>query len=140
MDIEKARKIYTGKKGLPDGKKLPEVEEHFFADNHFVPAFKLNLMDVGRSFYVTKDDRFYFSPDWFSRNVFRIYDCKKIKAVNFVETGASDSALEGALLFGAAGAVVGAGAKSQNYAIRVDMDDAEHPVMFAMISIALKKS
>ena len=135
MDKEKAYKYYTRQKSLPALKKLPEIEEHFFADNHFIPGFKLSLLDEGRSFYVSKDNRFYFSPDWFSKNVFKIYDCSLIKDVCLTETNSSSLALDGALLFGAAGAVAGSDSKSSNYCIKVTLDDPQNPLMFALLSI-----
>ena len=135
MNPEKARLFYTKKKKLSDFKKIPEVEEVFLADNNFFPKTKLQLLNPWRHFYLSTDGRFYFSPDWFSQNVYRIYDCSKIKNVELFEAGSSSAALDGALLFGAAGAVVGASSKETNYCFKVTMNDPETPVMFALIGI-----
>ena len=136
MDKEKARKIYTHRKSVPDAKYYPEIEAVFFEDNDFFPALKIDLIGSYRSFYISTDDRFYFSPSYFNNKKFEIFDCKKITDASLVQVGSTSDALTGLLIAGAAGAVVGAGNKAHNYAVRVDLDDQNTPVVFGLMYIA----
>ena len=135
MDKEKAMLIYTGQKAISSFKKYPEVEEHFFAVHNFKPAFHVPLIDSGRSFYISEDDRFYFSPDWFSKKNYVIHDCKRITDVDIVDVDSGNASVAGALLGGVTGAVVGGTFKHATYAIKVSLNDPDDPVVFALLSI-----
>lgn len=139
IDQKMARDIYSGFKSIPDYTRFPEVETFFFADNNFEPCFRVALPTEGRSFYISKDDRFYFSPDWKDPK-YHIYDCNKILDVQLEAVGLSDSAIVGAMIAGVAGAVVGASSKKISYAIRIKLDDSNVPIIFSMLIWPIKSN
>lgn len=132
---EKAALFYTGKKTLKEFMAIPDVEEHFLNSQNFVTEKKFDF--PYKTFRISTDGRFYCSPP-IKNPVFKIHNLNEVKSASLTTAQGGSDALTGAVLFGAAGAVVGASSQKGFITIRIEMEKDFETVFFQTSDIPYK--
>lgn len=140
-EIQKAAAYYMAHSGKSIKEKIIEIlEPHFLEANCFHAG---NIFDCDykyRHFMFNEDMTKYYCTPFPDDPRFIIRKCEEIERAEIVESAGKDGALTGALLFGAAGAIVGKGSKYARLGIKIYTSNINEPyVGIDVMSVLLGK-
>lgn len=128
-DAKKAIEYYLKFDKLKQVADIAKIEPYLLEANHFVVGKTFDCDLDWRQVKFSQDGTMYYCTPFFSQPKLKVRECARIQSVELLDSVAGDSALTGAVLFGAMGAVVGSTYKKSIILIRLHTDDVNEPIV-----------
>lgn len=109
---------------------ITDLEKCFLAANNFSIGKSFRCDSDWRRFIFNQDmTQYYCTPSYNKGDTFKVRYCKEIMEVEFLDQATGSSAVTGAVLFGATGAIAGSARKKYTLMIRLHTTNIEEPIV-----------